>query len=212
MTLQTAFILSLVLIALCLVWTLILLITKGKRKKEHRTLSKKIIYFICILYACSVLLFATSVVFRSVAIKHGAWGDFEKKETFYSVIVNSKNGFVESADIPEDLRGSIIIYFKYGCPDCNGIHDELLQAIKDHPESRIYYVSTRSETGKKILARYHIDAVPSAVYIPYDSDVYHIQILYNIQKTPEEPVIFISDNFEKLIRMQTEDTAAHQGG
>ena len=202
MTLFAIAVTGIIIIAVSLIATLIVVVLL--RKPESARIRRNIIYGICPLYIIGVLLFSISTYFSSKAIKYGAFGDFRKVETISSVMEHTDKGYIESDNIPEDLRGSIVIYFKYGCPDCAGIHDELVELLQKYPDNRIYFVSTRSETGKKILEQYHIDVVPSAIYVPYNG-YHHIEILYNYKKQPEDPVIFISENFETLITMQNED-------
>ncbi len=217
MTLYAIKLASLVVLIISLVCslTVLLMIIRNRNRKptnQSKSMYRSLICILCVVYALSGLLFSISVYFSHKAIKYGAFGNFEEVETISSVLKNTDKGFIESDNIPEDLHGSIIIYFKYGCPDCSGIHDALLQAVASHPDNKIYFVSSRSEFGKELLKTYGVDAVPSGIYIPKNStDLYHIEVLYNLDHKPGEPVIFMSENFETLINMQNADNAVTEG-
>ena len=77
--------------------------------------------------------------------------------------------------LPDDLHGKIIIYFRFGCPDCSAVYPELskkLMEIKD-----VYWISSRSPQGKQLLQSYPVDEVPSALYVKADG-TYSTIILY----------------------------------
>lgn len=146
----------------------------------------KIIAIIAVITAL-VSMIAYSKLNTS-ALKHGAYDGIQKTQTVNDIIDNVNHGFVESTDIPDDLTGCILIFFKYGCPDCYDIHDDLVSYIEENDIKDIYFVSTRSEYGKNLIypdgtdGNCLIDGVPSIIYYCKDnSDMenYH-EYLYDV--------------------------------
>ena len=73
----------------------------------------------------------------------------------------SFHGFAEDR-LPEDTKGVIIIFVKYGCPDCLGI-ESTIRDFASH--DNVYIIHSTSAVGQELIARYNITDVPSAVYI-----------------------------------------------
>lgn len=115
-----------------------------------------------------ICLFGYSLIF-SQARKYGAYGDFYKKNTLSEIQYNIAHGFVDQSDeVPEDPKGCVIIFFRWGCPDCTNIHDALLEKMKEYDLYKTYFVSSRSDRGQELIEQYPIEAVPSGIYIYYD--------------------------------------------
>ena len=79
------------------------------------------------------------------------------------------SGYRESRNIPEGdaLRGAILIYFKPGCQDCSAIRDELLDTVVEADKPNVYFVNTKSPTGRALLEKYPVKEVPAGVYVAY---------------------------------------------
>ena len=63
----------------------------------------------------------------------------------------------------DDLKGSLIMYFKFGCPDCEAIYEEQQEKLKGI--NKLYWVSTRSEQGKELMQTFPVTEVPAGVYV-----------------------------------------------
>ena len=164
----------------------------------------------CIIAGISFFIALISIVifghYNSQAIKYGAFDKVQLSQTLNEIDKCTKYGFIEDSNIPEDLSGSIIIYFKYGCPDCISVHDDLMAYLMAHDTSNIYFVSSRSEKGKELLKKYAVPEVPSAVYVKLQeskvSDIY-MEILYEKTQTETgELTTFNKDKLEFLIHRQ----------
>ena len=103
--------------------------------------------------------------------------------------------------LPKSKHGIIVIYYRFDCPDCHKIHEQLTKALnlEYHPE--IYYVCSRSVQGQKLMKTYSIDTVPTAIYIPLKSDNI---VSYPLAITKNNKTIFAKDNFERLLQLQKE--------
>lgn len=65
--------------------------------------------------------------------------------------------------LPENLDGTLIIYYKFGCPDCEAVDDEIYEQTKNL--QNIYWIATRSKTGSQLLKEYPVTKVPAGVFI-----------------------------------------------
>lgn len=142
-------------------------IENTKLTKRYSLLTK--LAMICFALA-SASLFIYSFIF-SKAVNHGAYGNFEKQNTLTEIYNNIKFGFIDqSEELPDDLKGSVIIFYKWGCIDCDNIHDELLAKLDEYDLYKTYFVSSRSAKGKELLEQYPMNSVPSGIYIRYDNE------------------------------------------
>lgn len=109
----------------------------------------------------------------------------------------------ESTDTPAgtSLAGSIIIFYRYGCTDCDAVYDRLKTLTKGR--EGIYWVCSRSDRGRALLQLYPIDEVPCAVYVrktPVDGAASYVKKnLYSplLQGLDEEAL-------ERILQLQLE--------
>lgn len=145
-----------------------------KLTKLHTIATRVAIVF----FAISLVgIFVYSSIFAK-ARKYGAYGDFYKTCTLAEIKENNAHGFIDQSDeVPEDTKGCMLIFFKWGCPDCNNIHDQLVEKMKDYEQYKLYFVSTRSDRGKQLVDQYAIDWTPSMTYVYYEDGRYQTRIL-----------------------------------
>jgi hypothetical protein len=185
---------------------------KANDNKQLKTASRvlKIAIFGYILSLLCICLFCS---YSILAKSYGAFDNFIKQETPKSVIEHTTKGFQDQSElVPDDLTGKIIIYVKYGCPDCEGIHDDLLSYLERSSlknKEDYYFVSTRSKKGKELLAKYEVFDVPAAVYIRKNvstsTDVSYItQTLYE-KENEDDTATFVANNFDKLLSFKDSD-------
>ena len=65
---------------------------------------------------------------------------------------------------PANKKGVIFIYYKFGCEDCEAVYHELKQAF-EKANVNVYWVSTQTENGKKLLDSYPVEEVPTGIYV-----------------------------------------------
>ena len=166
-----------------------------------------------IIFILTVITFIGGLVciglysyFKQKAKKYGAYGDFENVETISSIQKRTANGYVDqSNNLPDDLSGYIVIFFKYGCPDCENIHDKLMAYIDKNQIENIVFVSSRSENGEKLRQDYPIDAVPCGIYVrihPTTTVNRYTEILYEMFPEEDQTDLFIEENMAKLVEHQ----------
>lgn len=162
-----------------------------------------------LLLAITLLMLSIFMYYDTTARKYGAYDDFAKKESINIIKQNINKGFIDQSDIlPDDLKGCIIIYFKYGCSDCEKIHDDILDYINEKNVTDIYFVSTRSKKGIELLQQYSVETVPSGIYImknPTSSTERYTEILYNMNAPASQVNTFVSKNFDKLLDYQNRE-------
>lgn len=133
---------------------------EGERRRDRRSAAN----------AC-LALFAATTVFSSATLAFACYSSntplTDDAINVYRMVATGRR---ESTDVPtEKLEGSIIIYFKPGCPDCAAIWDELTKAVDEasakNPRGKTYFVNTKSPTGRALLERYPVDEIPSGVYV-----------------------------------------------
>jgi hypothetical protein len=184
-----------------------------KQNRNDKASEKKLKKQINILtYAAMVFILLTMadagifLYYTNIAVKHGSYDHIELGQTLADIHEYSEKGFIES-ELPDDLTGKIIIYFKYGCDDCKGIHDSLMQYISDNSLTDIYFVSSRSKAGKKLLEKYPVAEVPSAIYIRQKESTVSDMFMEKLYvKSDSDEIQFRQEGLDILIeRMQNGD-------
>ena len=190
---------------------------------SHKTVNEKAfrIGSISLRIICALMILASmglifySSVINKMALANGAYDNIQYSQTIGEIKEDVKYGFEESDDLPDDLTGCIVIFFRYGCPDCKGIHDDLMKRVEEHKDNKIYFVSTRSSTGSKLLHpdgdmdKYLVNDVPAIVYYQsYDvtNPVTKKSVLYTFDEN-KNPIL---DEmvFDAVIKYQEQGSVA----
>lgn len=124
---------------------------------------KLAIYLLTMIFCLSVsligFLYTASVTSLAVtAYQHGMYQNNLNIKDIQKAI----NASPIQSKLPNDLKNNLIIYYKFGCPDCESIYDELLNNLKN---TQVYWVSVKSKTGKNLLNKYPVSDVPAGLYI-----------------------------------------------
>lgn len=168
----------------------ILDINAHRFRENHQTIKtiKKIpkCTFIPIISIISLLTTSIIIIWSGffVAHQHGLYTTNINTIDMFKGILYSP---IEST-LPENIDGSIIIYYRFGCSDCETVYNELSNAVKD--KENIYWISTESEQGKKLLETYPVDSVPTGIYIR--NDKYENALSY----TQKSLITMNNDNIE----------------
>lgn len=146
--------------------------------------SSCIFTFICI---CAVVY--TIIIFNT-AQSHGMrTSNMTISETKLSI----EKSPVEDI-LPENINGSIIIYYRFGCTDCEAIYADLSKSISD--KDNIYWVSTESDQGKELMKSYPIDSVPSGIYIYNSKQNNNTYVQKPLYKTSENASVTFFETTE----------------
>lgn len=154
------------------------------------TCSSCIFTFICI---CAAIY--TIAIFNT-AQSHGM---YTNDTPLPRVEISIKNSPIEDT-IPDDLDGSIIIYYRFGCTDCESIYTDLSKSISG--KNNIYWVSTESKQGKELIKTYPVNSVPSGIYIYSNKQ--------NGNSYVQKPLYKTSENASVTFFETTEDAKNHE--
>ena len=105
-----------------------------------------------------------------------------------------------------DLSDKMVIFFRFGCSDCEAVYQDLQLAMNDKPG--VYWISTRSLQGQKLLEKYPIDETPSLVYIYPDGERFAIFQLHT--KDSNGKVILNTRLMARAFELQQEQIAERQ--
>lgn len=97
--------------------------------------------------------------------------------------------------LPENLTGCIILYYRFGCSDCEAVYPAMSEFFDEYDD--VYWISTRSKQGKTLLETYPVSHVPTGVYIT-DSGTGIYRTMY-FDSTEE--VLFHETHAEELLQL-----------
>ena len=172
---------------LCAIYNLIRW-EKDHRKK--RILPKTLCFAVLCLCTLSLL---SGLQITKTALVHGA------QHPFTESIVNLWNGIdrsPEESKPPEDLSGCILLYYRFGCSDCEAVYPELSKKVNG--QKNIYWICTRSEIGTILRKEYPVSRVPAGAYIRTD----HTGLILPLYQTTANGTLLHEQNLELLLRAQ----------
>lgn len=137
--------------------------------------------FILILFAISGAFLGNLLnilITYSTAISHGMVRnpDTGVYDLTYGEMQTCNRRSIKETNIDiDDLKGRIVIYVRYDCPDCMALHDQLAQ-IND-----VVFLASRTELGKKSREVYGINLteVPQGAYIDIDGSSTTVNIVHH---------------------------------
>ncbi|MDE6913792.1 MAG: hypothetical protein K2P35_08875, partial [Lachnospiraceae bacterium] len=119
-----------------------------------------------ILVVISTSIFISYMVIAVIAYAHGA--DLESLQRFgiLRTIQAIQKSPVMDRNVNYDQQGNILVYYRFGCEDCEAVYDSLKAKIAGKED--IYWVASRQSEGQKLLQTYAVSEVPSGVIIQED--------------------------------------------
>lgn len=127
-------------------------------KKTTKTLIVQIITGVFVV--CSAISICNNVTTIKKARTHGMFQSLNEIK-WEQALKALQNTPVEDNIEGKDLKNSIILYYKFGCPDCDAVFALEKNYFKNN---KVYWVSTRSKQGKKLLEKYPVQEVPWCLY------------------------------------------------
>lgn len=145
-----------------------LCITAARRQHDPDNAEKSQLWPPVTYVVVSVICLSCSFALTMNAASHGMTDlDNWPSLSLYQTIKSTLHSPVAQT-APDDLEGQIVILYKFGCPDCEAIYDELSTAT-DGREG-IWWVSSRSEQGRALVEAYSVPEVPSLLYFRVHHD------------------------------------------
>lgn len=135
-------------------------LTKGSIRHHHSKKAWTFKFLYSVAYFIVLSYVTISFALFHIAYQHG-YREYMKQD-IKDIIYSVKHSPVEDI-LPDNLTNATIIYYRFGCHDCNKIDNQLQEKFKNSPNT--YWVATRSEQGKKLRKDYPVESVPSAIYI-----------------------------------------------
>ena len=101
----------------------------------------------------------------------------------------------KESKLPSNLNNALIIYYKFGCPDCRAIYNDLTDKLKD---KQVYWISVKSKTGIDLLNKYPTSEVPAGLYITNNSS----GVIKSLSKTLNNKTVLDINNLNYLINLK----------
>lgn len=175
-------------IIIVLILTAIGLIIYNKKHPDNKKMPKLPIMLGCITLIPVLLLVAIQINIAGInnkGLRYVKWKDMTLEQIHKAAQLTPV-----ASKTPDNLSGSIIILYKFGCPDCEGIYPELKKKIEG--KDNIYFVPSGSKLGQKLVKDGKIEQVPTGVYIRKkalaNSAAQNNIVLYTIDKN-EKPIL-----------------------
>lgn len=138
-----------------------------------------------LLYTASVITLYTD------ASSHGMYqNNLSIKEIQDLIKITPKE-----SKLPSNLNNTLIIYYKFGCPDCSAIYNDLTDKLKD---KQVYWISVKSKTGIDLLNKYPTSEVPAGLYITNNSS----GVIKSLSKTLNNQTVLDINNLNYLINLK----------
>lgn len=152
---------TLIYILICTALTgLISLTGIYRNKKKPQSKSKRVNK---IFAAASMAVFIPYMATAVLACMHGA--DLESLQRFgiLRTVQAIQNSPIADRNGNLDKKGNILIYYRFGCGDCEAVYDILKAATAEKGD--IYWVASRQTVGQELLQKYAVPEVPAGVVI-----------------------------------------------
>lgn len=107
-------------------------------------------------------------IVAGVAVAKGLWTLNTPITEVADGVFSDKTPFDESATV-ESATNVVIGFYRFGCPDCVTIHDELESWAAEN-DLDLIWVSTRSEIGRKLFFSQPVDQVPALMAVRADNE------------------------------------------
>ena len=168
-----------------------------------KTIPKPTKIALYIMADSSLIILILFMITCVIAINHGFTKGTLKNNVSIGKMLTSIRESPSESELPDNLNGCIIIYYKFGCPDCEAVYDELKDKLSDKPN--VYWASSRSKQGKKLLEKYPVEKVPTGIYIyknPEQNATDFVQKqLY--EKDENNNTILQEDNLNRLLELKS---------
>lgn len=157
---------TILILTSCILTGTYLYYIKQKKKHPDKPAPKTLPFFSFtgLLLSCCMLLSIQTL--KQTAISHGMGTDYAFTNHTATQLQTKIDKTPQEDVLPDDLSNTLIIYYRFGCRDCESIYETLTREIKDI--SRIYWVSSRSKQGLSLRKLYPIQTTPTGVYVKKD--------------------------------------------
>lgn len=167
-----------VIAVICLAISLLVLIAMRFARRNGKTPAKtksdkhsrqRIVYAIALAVniASLVAIVIMAFIYSQGAQRGMTMDDWKTMSLGEVIAANDKTPI--SQTLPSDRKGDIVILYKYNCPDCKAIYDQLDDAIRDTGAKNVHFVASSSETGRELIKEGDIPTAPTGIYLRHEA-------------------------------------------
>lgn len=130
---------------------------------------QRIVYVIVLAVniASLVAIIAMAFIYSQGAQRGMTMDDWKAMSLDEVIVANDRTPV--SQTLPSDRNGDIVILYKYNCPDCEAIYDQLDDAIRDTGAKDVHFVASSSETGRELIEEGDIPTAPTGIYLRHEA-------------------------------------------
>lgn len=132
--------------------------------RAQRVIARALALTLTVTLVCDLAL----AIFAGVAVAKGLWTLNTPIDEVADGVFSDETPFDESATV-EGTTNVVIGFYRFGCPDCVTIHDELESWAAEN-DLDLVWVSTRSEVGRKLFLSQPVDQVPALMAVRADDE------------------------------------------
>lgn len=176
-SIPTAFVAGVIALIYLAVSLLVLIAMRFARRSDKTTVDDKsdehsrqrIVYVIALAVNIASLASIIAMAFiYSQGVQRGMTMDDWKTMSLGNVITANDKTPV-SQTLPSNRNGDIVILYKYNCPDCEAIYDQLNDAIRDTGAKDVHFIASSSETGRELIEEGDIPTAPTGIYLRHEA-------------------------------------------
>lgn len=176
-SIPTAFVAGIIAIIYLAISLLVLVAMRVMRRNDKATAETKpdkhsrqhIVYAIALAVniASLVSIIAMAFIYSQGAQRGMTMDDWKAMSLGEVIAANDKTPV--SQTLPSDRNGDIVILYKYDCPDCEAIYDQLNDAIRDTGAKDVHFIASSSETGRELIEEGDIPTAPTGIYLRHEA-------------------------------------------
>lgn len=156
-------------------------------------------YIICFIVCMAGIMGFASINLFTTAYEHG-YRDYTK----YTVneIIYSVQKSPEEDTLPNKLENITVIYYRFGCNDCNQSYDQLSAYFEN--VSDVYWVATRSKQGQKLRETFPVENVPTAIFITNENTAVNFELTTTSTVNNKTIITLNTENIQKLLKFRSQ--------
>lgn len=141
--------------------------TADDKSNEHSR--QRIVYAIALAVNIASLasIIAMAFIYNQGAQRGMTMDDWKAMSLGEVITANDKTPV--SQTLPNERNGDIVILYKYDCPDCEAVYDQLNDAIQDTGAKDVHFIASSSETGRELIEEGDIPTAPTGIYLRHEA-------------------------------------------
>lgn len=129
------------------------------------------------------------------ALNHGMY----KISTPLAEMTYNNEHTPDESTLPEDYNNKLIIYYRYDCPDCHATYEDLKKETAGYD---VYWISSRSEQGKKLMESFPPSEVPTGLIVTTSGSGKSEQLMRPLATTKNDETVLDKNNLNALLNFE----------